>query len=323
MSKLRDQLKQGLREGVAESYRTKDSTSKNIFNSDKIKNYNFYKPGPGNHCVAILPFFIGKNHPLVKIGKKKVGESFYNVDLWVHRNVGPNEDTFLCLQKTYREPCPICQYRNDLKDDDEMDDKKVADLLKQSEPKRRVIYAVWDREAESKGVLLWEVSHFLMERNVVSLTRKPKGGFIAFVDPDIEEGRDVAFEIQGSGMNIKYLAHQLVERDEPIPDAILESVPTLDDLITIPTYEEVQYSFMAGESDKDSELELTDKEEVDTDEVEGYRGIAMDCPAGGEFGKDFMAFKECRKCPIGDECEMKNEVPTKTTEGKPPIRRRS
>jgi hypothetical protein len=335
---LREKLKKGLREAVEDSYRTKDSISKNIFDYDKIRNINFFKPGAGPHCVGILPFLMGENHPKVVKGQKKAGEGWYNVEVFTHRNVGPNEDTFICLQKTYGQPCPICQHKNTLDKSDKFEGEERIQMLKDLEPKRRVVYAIIDRDAESKGVLLWEVAHFFMEKHIVALARKRHGGFLAFVDPDLEEGRDVQFEIKGSAMSTQYMGHQLIEREEAIPDDLLETVPVLDELLNIPTYEEVKYAFFAGMDEEGVKPETEEDYVPPEDDYEEFKETKTvekkkepECPAGGTFGADFMSFKECRKCPIGDDCEEKEKefsTPKKTedipeTTGKPPIRRRS
>jgi hypothetical protein len=65
--------------------------------------------------------------------------------------------------------------------------------------------------------------------------------FKTFADPD--EGYSIRFIRSGTGFNTKYQAHQLVPRDEPIPQEYLDQAYQLDQLIHIPTYAEVKAAF--------------------------------------------------------------------------------
>ena len=122
----------------------------------------FWAPKLGQHIIDIIPFKMGSNSPLDDIGQPLTpeGEDDYVLDYWVHRNIGPGEDqTIVCLAKTYREKCPICEHAQELI---RKGDQDTADLLK---PKRRTIYNVyvWDSaEEQNKGVQIWEVAYFYM-----------------------------------------------------------------------------------------------------------------------------------------------------------------
>jgi len=276
MKKDRGRLKAGLKTRIQETYETKDAGwGKSIFNQAKISGVALFKPGTGEHVIDILPYFAGSQDP-----HKREGDSTYLVDLWAHQNIGPNEDNFICLSKTYDKPCPVCEHRAKLRRMEERTEEVERDI-EYCRPKRRTIYAIWDRDNESKGVQVWEVAHFFMQANLMAIVRKPRaGGYIAFSDPDKEEGRHISFKIEGARQQQKYTGFQLFEREEDIPDEILDQVPCLDELIQIPDYSEVKKAFWAGLESPDRPVTKVAKE------VEA-------CPYGGVIGEDLENFEEC------------------------------
>ena len=120
-------------------------------------------------------------------------------------------------------------------------------LLKELRPSRRCIYNIVcldTDEQEDKGIQIWEVAHFLMESKILAQAKIPKrdgGGILIFSDADT--GKSIYFDRTGVGMtNTKYDGHQFRNR-EPLPDEWLDGAYMLDDLIHIPTYEEVEQAF--------------------------------------------------------------------------------
>jgi hypothetical protein len=131
----------------------------------------------------------------------------------------------------------------------------------------------------------------------MSACKRPRGGgIVPFASPDKEEGRSVVFEIQGSKMSQQYVGWQLFERDADIPEEILDKVPSLDELLDVPTYEEVKRAFWAG-LDVAKE-ELTYEEEYFDDTPVKTVG----CPFGSTIGVDFGNYEECDECPAYNDC---------------------
>jgi hypothetical protein len=193
-----------------------------------------WKCKEGKHYVDIIPYLAGKNDPLVKEGKAS-----HCLEIWVHYGVGPNDLPFICLLKNYNESCPVCDQREAFKASGEVDEEVLKDLT----PKRRTIYNIIcydDRREEDKGIQIWDVSHFFFEKNVASIAHNPRiGGTITWFDPD--KGKQIMFERRGSGANnTSFIGHALMERDYVISDELLEDAFCLDELIHVPTYEEVE-----------------------------------------------------------------------------------
>jgi len=295
-------LTEGLRKRTQETYDTREDRRRDILDRSKTSGIPFFDPGIGEHLVEFLPYLAGSKDPA-----KEEGSPTYLVDLYVHRFIGPNEDHFICLAKTLNQPCPICEHRNKLRRQDEPSTEEERDRLKAEmescRPKRYSVYAIWDRDNESKGVQLWTVAHWFVQKNLMSACRSIRGrGVVPFASPDKEEGKSIAFEIQGSKMSQQYTGWQLVERDDDIPDEILDSVPVLDELLDIPTYEAVSKAFWAGMETK------AEPEEEEEDIPVRSRGRQREeegagCPYDGTIGKDFEKFEECQsECDQYEEC---------------------
>jgi len=253
---------------------------------------SIFNPDIGEHLVDVLPYFAGPNDPV-----KNEGEPTYLVDLYVHRFIGPNEDDFICLFRTYNKNCPICEYREKLRRVDNPSDD-VKGQIDSARPKRYSVYAILDRDNESKGIQIWTVAHWFFQNNVMNICKKPRtGGVVAFADPTAEEGRSIAFQIKGSKTQQQWTGFQFSEREDDIPDSIIDNVPTLDELLDIPTYEQVKKAFWAG-------LEV---EDMAAETVPGtprsFKKSSPTCPHGGVFGESFEAYEECLSgCELYNPC---------------------
>ena len=239
---LRSKFKQGLSKRYMESHDNRDNTGK--FQLYLLSNIplRFWKPGEGQHYIDILPWIIGDNFPDKTYPDAKPGDPAYVLDIWAHPNIGADEDMELCMFRNYvGGQCPICEYLAFLKKN--VDPKHP--LIDQYKARRRVVYQVWVSDSpaeEAKGVQLFEVSHYFMEKHLAQRAAKPRGGgFIPFADPD--DGRTVYFTKTGSKLNTEYSAHDFIEREFEITDDLLKSCIKLDDYLRFMEYEELFEKF--------------------------------------------------------------------------------
>lgn len=290
---------------VKESHDTKDQ---GVFGGSIFKpdiDAKFWKCGEGKHYIDVIPYIAGKNNPKVKEGRPA-----HTLDIWVHYNIGPNGLPFVCLAKNYNQPCPVCDYRNELKNSEEADE----DIIKQFLPKRRTIYNIIcydNNKEEEKGIQIWDVSHFFFEQKVASIAERPRqGGFVNWPDPD--EGKQVMFERKGTGANnTQFLGHAFTDRDYTIPDEVLEESYCLDDLVAIPDYDELNNILKGGSKKEDKKEEKEEKKEEST--KRSFRGRKEEvkeekedeCP--GELGKDVDKFDQCQECKKYDDCAEEYE----------------
>lgn len=329
--------KGGLSKRYQVSFETKESkggSKKGVMDWRKVDGeVNFFKPAEGKNRINIIPYVIkSKNHPLVKRGEFEIGDTDYVMDCWVHRSVGLSEASVICLKETYGKPCPICEQIALLVKEGK--DKEAKDL----KPKRRAFYNVQDLKEPDK-LKVFEVSHNLFEKELIDEARDDEeGGFVDFADP--ENGKEVKFRASETSLGkIKYMEFKsfgFEDRDEPIPDELLESAISFDEIMNVPTYEEVEKILYGqeDEEDNDSEEDETPKksskkvaddeddseedepasakkskhreEDDDSDEDEtpkkACKGDCEKCSFGHKFGEECDDYDDCDDCDIWDKC---------------------
>ena len=210
----------------------------------------FYSPTEGRNRINIIPYPIKtKNHPLVKRGEMEIGDKDYVMDIWTHRSVGPTEATVLCLKNTYGKPCPICEQANLLR---KQGKEEEAGALKAT---RRVYYNVQDVKEPDK-VKVFETSHYLFEKELIDEARDDnEGGFVDFADP--EDGKEVKFRAnkvkKGQFEYLEFKSFSFEDRDEAIPDDVLEGAISFDEIMVVPTYEEAEKLLFGTDEDEDED----------------------------------------------------------------------
>lgn len=309
--------------------------NKSFFRSDV--DIPFWKCDEGPHVIDIVPYLAGPNDP-----DTEEGEGTYVLEVYVHRDVGNIEGQMvICPSETFGDRCPICEHRKKLTREGDADE----DLLNELRPSRypRSIYNIvcYDsRREEEKGVQVWHTSNYLFEQHLQKLAEGPRrrgssepDSYVYFAHPT--EGKSISFTTEGKKMNLKHMGLQFVERDYDIDDELLEQAFTLDDLIEVPTYEEIYKMYWGEEGGADEEEDEYDDEEEDEEEEErpARRRKSKskskpkrrrpepedeeededeeeeeddteegECPAGGVFGEDCNQFDECEDCAAWDAC---------------------
>ena len=324
--------KGGLSKRYQASFETKESkggSRKGVMDWKKVDGeVNFFKPAEGKNRINIIPYVIKtKNHPLVKRGDFEIGDTDYVMDCWVHRSIGVSEANVICLKETYGKPCPICEQSALLAKEGK--DKEAKDL----KPKRRVFYNVQDLKDPDK-LKVFEASHNLFEKELIDEARDDEeGGFVDFAD--VENGKEIKFRASETSFGkIKYMEFKsfgFEDRDEPIPDELVESAISFDEIMNVPTYEEVE-KIIYGQEDDDSDEDETpkksskkvvddededdepapakkskhrdeDDEDDDSDEDETpKKACSGNCKFGHKFGVDVDGFDDCDNCDCWDSC---------------------
>jgi len=231
----RKKLAKGLNNQV-EKDRKKAEQGKNP--SIVIGNVPLWKCGVGEHIIDVLPFFAGANHP-----DKSEGENTYRLEYYMHRDVGHQNARVLCLQAMGLGDCPICNHQADL-----IEEKADESKWKPLRPKNWVLFnvVVFDKGEEKKGVQIWDSPYFYSMENIMDIAKiRSRGGKPSkttdFANPD--RGKSISFEVKAAkGQNDypKYTGFKFEPRDYKISDKLLDECLVLDDLIPIPTFEEVE-----------------------------------------------------------------------------------
>jgi len=320
LSEMKDKMYEELNKRIQESYDSRQSSGKfkGIFKEDL--QIPVWKIKDGEHLIDIIPYLIGEGNPSPRV---KPGEIGYVLTLFVHNGVGVNENQYVCLSRNYNKPCPVCEYKLKLKNagDDE-------DSLKTLNPTRRCIYnvVVYDDEKEQdKGIQIMLVAHYFMERHLAELSKSPKrGGKINYTAPD-KTGKAISFKREGTGAkNTQYLGHRFIDRDYAIADEILDSTYCLEEIVHVPSYEEVYEALHGKQIETKTDLTpLLAESPAATDGMtrhfrkgpgipippeKGPENDDPSCPDDqGQIGVSIDKLRACQNCSVYEQCFALNE----------------
>lgn len=264
--------KSGLSKRYEQSYATKNSGGGGRRGVMKWKEYDgdiqFFSPAMGRNRINIIPYEIkSKNHPLVKRGEFEIGDKDYVMDIFVHRNVGPSEASVVCLKQNYGKPCPICEQADAFRKQGK--EKEAKDL----KPSRRCFYNVEDCKEPGK-LKIFEASHHLFEKELIDEARDDEeGGFVDFADPD--SGKEIKFRCskvsQGGFEFNEFKSFSFEDREESISEDLLDKAVSFDEILDVPSYEEIEKILFGqddDEEDEDKPKPKTSKNHDDDDEDE-------------------------------------------------------
>lgn len=211
--------------------------------------------------LDILPYVLTKKgHPDTKDGVPAVGDVWGHRTFGMHRNVGPEDKTYICPKMTFGLPCPICEEVARLSKDFNTN----KETIKAIKVKERQLFNVIDLDEEDKGVQLLHISHFL---------------FGKLLDEEIREGEEALaefYELQGgSTLTIRMKEGDFKTSDgkailqasridfaerEDYDEKVLDETLALDNFLNVPSYEELEKAFLDLDDEGSSE-------EVPPDEV--------------------------------------------------------
>ena len=183
-----------------------------------------YRPLPGQCVIRIIPP-IDPRTPWAK-------------RVHLHKDIGANKKTFICLKRMFSLPCPICEYA----------DRRKAEGAETSElvafwPKTRdliFIYDISNPQAEEKGLRWWDApcdDNHAIKENIYALSKDPvTQAPIDVSDP--ENGRDIMFTRKGTDRSTSYFGFQLIDNN-PIPAEWYADIPKFEDVLMVATYDEI------------------------------------------------------------------------------------
>jgi hypothetical protein len=179
----------------ASDTRKRSSQGANDFDKILVDSVKMWKPNDGDNRIRILP----PTWP---------GAKHFGLDIYVHYGVGPDRQSYLCLQKMKGEADPIAEEREIARRDE---DEKYA---KELEAKRRVLVYLIDRDHEKEGVQAWAMP-WTVDRDIVKVSVDKSTGEVLPIDhPD--EGYDVEFEKKGAKDRTEYLGVAIARRSSPL-----------------------------------------------------------------------------------------------------------
>jgi hypothetical protein len=293
-------IKDKLSKRIEENYKTKDSKSfieySKIFNFPK--EYKMFKPHTDKiNQIIILPYIVKTdNDP-----KIKKGDDTYILEYFKHRGIGINNESVLCLKKTFGKFCPICEEIANLQENYEAN-KQIITAIKAS---KRGIYNVIDLLSdEPNDIKIFDSSFAYFEEEMLEEVVDPDTKeYVCF--PDIsEDGYIIKFraveEAFGKIKFNKYKAFRFEKRKYAIDKKILDKVLSLDEYLIIPTYDEVKNIFLGTDepveknADKEYYEEVVEKQET--------KKADNPCPHGHKFKIDVDTTDDCIQCTAWEKC---------------------
>ena len=291
----------------AKQQREKESSGYSYLNLPK--DAKIYKERVGTCKLDIIPYVVSNdNHPDADEDKPDSalkGNDWYRRPIWVHRNVGAENETIIC-PKTNRDKCPICETREQ-QFRDGMDKEDV--VRKHSHRNLYNVIPIDDKKHDQE-LHIWDISHFCFGEELRDeIEESPEHGIF----PNIEDGERLEIRVKEDSFDKNKFAKakriNFLTRKKDYKESIMKEVVCLDDLFTVLPYKEIEAKFLEIEGeDEDSKEKSTPKQEEKSSpkrSKQDKKGKKNKCPEGYKFGKDWDAYDECDECPVREKCEKK------------------
>jgi len=247
------------RRGKVRSARKRAEEHKSGFERTSVKppdGVEMFSPDKaGVYRIDIVPYTVTTDtNPYAEEGDQHFERTFFT-----HRAIGPNEDTVVCLAKTFKKPCPVCEHRAKLAKDPDADEQLVKDLG----PKERQLWNVLDHDEEDKGVQLWDISFHLFGKQLDARVKNSDedDGYEYFHDPN--EGMTLKVGMaERSFAGNKFLEAESIDfkKRKPLDDDILDAAVVLDDCLVEMDYDSLKKMFLqTGDDDDDQETDKDDR----------------------------------------------------------------
>ena len=170
--------------------------------------------------------------------EREEGAQSYSDEIYVHYGIGPNRASVLCPARMASMPCPICEERA------RAEKREDTEAVKELRSTRRYIAWVLDKKADGEVTpLLWAMPQ-TVESAIAKVSKDPQTGSRFYID-DPYEGYDVYFDVDGEGMQKKYIGFQIARRPTSVDTKILDflSENLLQNVLVFRNYEEIKLLF--------------------------------------------------------------------------------
>lgn len=166
-------------------------------------NVELWKPKDGDNWIRILPpTWENADH--------------YAFELYVHYEVGPDNNTYLCPKEMKGERCGLCEEYHEAKS------AKQEDYARALEVSMRLAAWIIDREEEKKGPQLWLFST-AQDREIMQQAYDRRTGETYMIDHPTE-GFDVEFTRKGKGLQTKYSGFKLARQSSEVAQSFLQVI---------------------------------------------------------------------------------------------------
>ncbi len=172
----------------AESVKARAERKTSAFDSIFKSGFNSFRPKDGDNVVRILP------------PTWDAEDDHYGYQVWLHKRVGPDNNTYLCPFKMKQKKCPICNAAKEAQSSGETEEAKSLTAAE------NYVYWILDRADEDAGPQLYTVSQ-RADSDIAGFThikRQGKLPEILFID-DPDNGYDLSIRRSGQMLLTRYL----------------------------------------------------------------------------------------------------------------------
>lgn len=290
-----------------------------------LKVYN-PKPGSKNNYLDFMPYEVKEERHPDRNDERDiatVGSLWYKRPFKTHRNIGVDEDTVICL-KSFGKKCPICEHKDKLAKDGE-----DWESIKHLNPSNRNLYVVIPIDSRDyEGTLyLWDISQYLFQDLLDDeLDEEDNRSF-----PDLETGKTLKIRFDastiGKGKPFAEASRIDFEDREAYDEDILNDIPSLETLLNVLSYKELEAKFFDLDEEEEAKESFTETKEEEEEvrkpirrrkkhtepkpepEPENKEKEDDKCPHGYKFGtKDCEQHEECDSCDVWNECIDEKEA---------------
>jgi hypothetical protein len=207
--------------------------------------------------LDFLPYEVtSEKHPDRDNDQKRAipGSLWYKLPFKTHRGVGADSSTVVCL-RSFGKKCPICEaVEARLKKGAEWDD------VKEIAAKERNLYVVVPIDSEKFDEVphIWDMSQFLFQ-DLLNDTLKEDEDMGIF--PDLEEGKTLELKFRWKKFGKRKFPETtditFHDRD-PYKEKIMKDVPSLDEVLIVHTYGELQEMFFSLGDEPEADVDDSD-----------------------------------------------------------------
>jgi hypothetical protein len=223
------------------------------------RGFTVFKEEPGSRIsIDIMSYVVtDPNHPDKDetTGSAEKGGLWYRRPYKLHRNVGADKSSVVCPTSIGKK-CPICEYRSKLLSDG-VDWKD--DAVKNARPSSRSLYLIIpkDNKKFEEKPHLWDISDFLFQAKLNNEIEENPDELGDFPHPANGLTLKIRFSEEKLGGNTFAETSRIdfEQRGYAYDDATIDALPSLDEVVTIKDYKEIQKMFLEGGDDDEPEEE--------------------------------------------------------------------
>lgn len=219
------------------------------FDSPFKQGFDTFRPKVGDNLIRILP---------------PTWDDFehYAYDLYMHRYIGQDSSSYLCLNKMLGKQCPICDAAKASKDAGEVDEAKQLAYAK--------LACAWiiDRDDEQKEHPILYPMGWTMDRDIAALCWNKRTGKALAIDHP-SEGFDITIKRTGQGLMTRYFGIAVdrdpsyIDEDEAAQERILEYIMANPVPDTLNYYDADYLTKVLSGATSEKDKELDEEEEVE------------------------------------------------------------